>query len=320
MTEHDVVEKLVIIGSGPAGLTAALYSARANLNPLLIEGAQIGGIAGGQLMYASKVENFPAFPQGLEGPALIQLMRNHVNTYNMRKNSTDVLDVNLNIRPFEISCSDGNKYITHALIIATGASAMRLPLESEKKFWGKGISTCANCDGGLPIYRNKILAVIGGGDTALEHALHLTQFGSKIFIIHHYDKFNASKIMQHRVFNHSKIEILWNKTVIDFFGDNILKGIQLKDEITGGITELKADGVFEAIGHSPNTQFIKNQLNMDTFGFILNQPETTKTSIEGVFSAGDISDNKYRQAITAAASGCMAAMDAEQWLQEKALL
>lgn len=314
------MEKLIIAGSGPAGLTAALYAARANIDPLLVEGAQAGGIAGGQLMYANIVENFPGFPKGLAGPELIKLMRDQVNAYGVRIISTDIIEASLRARPFAITCSDGTKFEMNALIIATGASARRLPLESEKKYWGKGVSSCANCDGGLSFFRNKPLAIIGGGDTALSDALHLTQFSSTIFIIHQNSTFNASSILQQRVINHGKIKIFWNKTVVEFLGNDVLTGLKLKDAITGDIMVLNTDGAFEAIGHSPNTAVFKGQVNMDESGYILNQPGTAFTSVEGIFAAGDVVDKKYRQAVTAAGTGCMAAMEAECWLQEKRLL
>jgi thioredoxin reductase (NADPH) len=314
------MEKIVIIGSGPAGLTAVLYTARANLNPLLIEGAQRGGIAGGQLMNAGVVENFPGFPLGLDGPELISLMYRQVKNYTVSIVSADVIETDLSARPMKVTCSDKTCYETHALIIAAGASALRLPIESEKRFWGKGISACAICDAGLPIFRNRDLAVIGGGDTAAEEALYLTNFTSKVYLIHRRDTLRASKIMQNRVFKNSKIEILWNKTVVEFLGKEFLSGLRLKDAVTGNITTLEVKGAFEALGQLPNTSFLKDQLELDAAGYVRNRAETTLTSVEGVFVAGDIADKKYRQAVTASGSGCMAAMDAERWLGENGLL
>lgn len=314
------MEKVIIIGSGPAGLTAALYSARANLNPLVIEGAQSGGIAGGQLMTAGKVENFPALPDHPEGPKLVSLMRQQVQAYQLRFVQADVIQANLQSRPFTIVCSNRQQFETHSLIIATGSIARRLPLESEKKYWGRGISACAVCDGALPIFRNQTLAVIGGGDSAAEDALHLTQFGLKVLLIHRRNKLRASRIMQDRVLNNARIEIFWNTTVVEFLGNGFLSALRLKDELTGAISEAKVRGAFEAIGFLPNTKFIMNQLELDDTGYIRCQPESTVTSVEGVFSAGDVADRKYRQAITAAGSGCKAAMDAEHWLHEKDLL
>jgi thioredoxin reductase (NADPH) len=313
-------EKLIIIGSGPAGLTAALYAARANINPLIVEGARTGGIAGGQLMVAGKVENFPAVPQDVDGPGLIQLMRTQIAGYKLRVISADVKTTDLAARPFTVACSDGSRYETHAIIVASGATARRLPLASEEKYWGKGISACAVCDGALPIFRNRALAVIGGGDTAAESALHLTQFGSKIFVIHRHNKLRASKIMQYRIVNTPKIEVLWNASVVEFLGNEVLSGLRLKNEITGSLSELEVCGAFEAIGQLPNTSFLSGHLGLDDAGHIQTGPGTTVTSVEGVFAAGDIVDKRYRQAITASGSGCMAAMDAERWLMEKNLL
>jgi thioredoxin reductase (NADPH) len=315
-----IMEKLVIVGSGPAGLTAALYAARANMDPLLIEGARSGGLAGGQLMIAGKVENFPGLPQSPEGPMLVQLMQEQVRSYNVRIISADALETNLQSRPFGVRCSNGTTYETHALIVASGAMARRLPIASEEKFWGMGVSACAVCDGALPMFRNKPLSVIGGGDTAAESALHLTQFASKVYLIHHRDALRASNIMQHRVLGNPKIEVLWRKSVVEFLGNNVLDGLQLKDEKTGGVSEIKVHGAFEAIGHLPNNAFLRDQIKLDESGHIVNRPGTSLTSMEGVFAAGDVADKRYRQAITASGSGCMAAMDAERWLHENGLM
>jgi thioredoxin reductase (NADPH) len=290
------------------------------MNPLIVEGARTGGIAGGQLMVAGKVENFPAIPQDVDGPGLIQLMRNQINAYNLRVISADVKEVNLTTRPFTVGCSNGRHFETHAIIVASGATARRLPLASEEKYWGKGISACAVCDGALPMFRNKALAVIGGGDTAAESALHLTQFGSKVYLIHHHNKLRASRIMQYRIVNTPKIEVLWNASVAEFLGNDVLSALRLKNEITGTLSELEVYGAFEAIGQVSNTTFLAGQLGLDDSGHITTEAETTATSVEGVFAAGDIVDKRYRQAITASGSGCMAAMDAERWLMEKNLL
>ncbi len=313
------MEKLVIVGSGPAGLTAALYAARANIAPLLVEGAQSGGIAGGQLMIANHVENFPAFPNGVEGPELIRLMREHVQMFGLRVIAADVVEANLQSRPFVLTCSNKERIETHSVIIATGAAARRLPLESEQRFWGRGVSACAICDGALPIFRNKLLAVIGGGDTAAESALHLCQFGSKVFIVHRRSQLTASRIMQQRVAGHPKVEILWNKSVVEFRGDEVLSSVLLKDETTGNTQVLEVNGAFEAIGQLPNTAFLGNQVRMEESGHVRTKPGTSLTSVDGVFAAGDVTDRKYRQAITASGSGCMAATDAERWLLEKGL-
>jgi thioredoxin reductase (NADPH) len=309
------MEKLTIIGSGPAGLTAVLYAARARIVSLLIEGARNGGTAGGQLMSAGVVENFPTHPGGVTGPRVIELLREQISAYEFSVVSADAIKVNLQSRPFEIVCSNGRKIETLALIIATGSFVRRLSLESEKKFWENGISACAVCDGGLPLFWNKPLAVIGGGDSAAEEALFLTRFGSKIYLIHRRDNLRASRILQERLFGNSKIEILWNKTVVGFSGNDFLTGMTIKDEKTGETMQLEVAGAFEAIGHIPNTGFLDNQLDHDVDGHVRTRPGTTSTSIQGVFAAGDVSDTRYRQAITASASGCMAAMDAERWLQ-----
>lgn len=314
------MENLVIIGSGPAGLTAMLYAARAKISPFLIDGARIGGIPGGQLMSAGMVENFPALPHGVEGPKIIALMREQIGTYTFNALSADVSRVDLQTRPFKIECPNDKHIETNALIVASGSLMRRLPLSSEEKFWEKGISACATCDGGLPLFRNKPLAVIGGGDSAAEEALLLTRFGSKVFMIHHRDKLRASQILQDRVFSNPKIEILWNKTVVEFLGEDFLSGLRLKDEKTGEIVQLDVSGAFEAIGQRPNTQFLINQLELDATGHIRTMPGTTHASVDGVFAAGDVADNRYRQAITASASGCMAALDAERWLMEQNLL
>jgi len=308
-------EKLIIIGSGPAGLTAAIYASRANLNPLLFEGFQDGGIPGGQLMITGLVENFPGFPEGIEGPQLMADMREQTEKLGARMVMEDVSAVDLSSRPFTVTSSEGGGDIADALIIATGATANRLPLESERRLWGRGISACAVCDGALPVFRDKPLAVLGGGDTAVEEAVHLTQFASKVYLIHRRDELRASKIMRARAESHPKIEILWNKTVEEFTGENSLSGLKLRDTVTGEISELTVAGAFEAIGHTPNTKFLNGQLETDKQGYIITKPNATSTSIEGVFAAGDVQDTKYRQAITAAASGCQAAIEVEHYLQ-----
>lgn len=312
-----MAERLIIIGSGPAGLTAAIYAARANIAPLLFEGFQEGGIPGGQLMITSIVENFPGFPEGIHGQQLMANMRQQAINHGTRMVMEDVLDVNLQSYPFTVTTMSEETYSAESLIIASGATARRLPLDSEKKLWGRGISACAVCDGALPVFRNKELAVIGGGDTALEEALHLTQFGSKIFLIHRRDELRASKVMQKRVLTHPKIQILWNKVVEDFIGDKQLSGLKLRDTVTNEITEISVVGAFEAIGHVPNTNFLKGQLETDDIGYVKTLPGSTRTNIEGVFAAGDVQDHRFRQAITAAGSGCMAAIEAERWLQER---
>ena len=311
-------ERLIIIGSGPSGLTAAIYASRANMSPLLFEGFQQGGIPGGQLMITNVVENFPGFPEGILGPQLMANMREQAVNYGTRMIMEDVIEVELNTYPFVVTSMSGEKYMADSLIISTGATAKRLPLESEEKFWGRGISACATCDGALPAFRNKELAVIGGGDSAVEEALHLTQFGSKIYLIHRRDELRASKVMQKRILTHPKVQIVWNKVVEEFTGEQNFSGLRLRDTVTAEITELHVAGAFEAIGHTPNTSFLNGQLQLDSQGYIVTSPDSTKASVEGVFAAGDVQDQKYRQAITAAGSGCMAAIEAERWLQERA--
>lgn len=311
-------ERLIIIGSGPAGLTAANYAARANINPLLFEGFQEGGIPGGQLMITNLVENFPGFPEGIMGPQLMQNMREQAVKHGTRMIMEDVTEVDLKTYPFVVTSMSGEKYTADALIVASGATAKRLPLESEQRLWSRGVSACAVCDGALPVFRNKELAVIGGGDSAVEEALHLTQFGSKIYLIHRRDELRASKIMQKRILTHPKVQILWNKVIEEFVGENYLSGLKLCDTVSGEISDLPVVGAFEAIGHKPNTEFLKGQLETNELGYIVTNADSTMTSFDGVFAAGDVQDAKYRQAITAAGSGCMAAIEAEHWLQEHA--
>jgi thioredoxin reductase (NADPH) len=303
------VEKLIIIGSGPAGLTAAVYASRANLNPLLIEGFQSGGIPGGQLMITGVVENFPGFPAGIDGPELMQSMRRQAERFGTRIITDDVAETDLSKRPFAVSTVNGDKFAAEALIIATGAAASRLPLDSEARLWGRGVSACAVCDGALPVFRNRELAVIGGGDTAVEEAVHLTQFASKVYLIHRRGELRASAVMRERAASNPKIEILWNKVVEEFLGEDRLCGLKLRDTVTGALSELSVAGTFEAIGHKPNVEFLNGQLKLDGQGYIAVEPGTSITSVERVFAAGDVCDPRYRQAITAAASGCRAALD-----------
>ncbi len=312
-----MTERLIIIGSGPAGLTAAIYAARANLQPFLIEGFQEGGIPGGQLMITTTIENFPGFPHAIQGPRLMANMREQAIKFGTRMTADDVTDADLSRRPFKFTTVNGENYTASALIVASGATARRLPLDSEKKYWGRGISACATCDGSLPVFRNKELAVIGGGDTAIEEALHLTQFASKVFLIHRRSELRASKVMQNRATSHPKITILWNKTVEEFSGEKTLNSLKLRDTVSGERSELAVAGAFEAIGHIPNTGFLKGHITTNDLGYIVTLPGSTRTNVEGVFAAGDVQDHKYRQAVTAAASGCMAAKEAEDWLRDQ---
>jgi thioredoxin reductase (NADPH) len=310
-----MAEKVIIIGSGPAGLTAAIYAARANMNPVLFEGFQSGGMPGGQLMITDVVENFPGFPKGVDGQVLMAQMREQAETFGTKLIMEDIESVELGKRPFKVTSMSGTTYEADSIIIATGATARRLPLESEKTFWGKGISACAVCDGALPLFRNQPLAVIGGGDTAIEEADHLTKFGSKVYLIHRRDELRASKIMQKRAIDHEKIEILWNKVVDEFVGDDRLTALKLKDTKTGEISEIEVAGAFEAIGHKPNVGFLNGQLEVNDLGYLKTEKGSTVTSIEGVFAAGDVQDSDYRQAVVAAGTGCMAALECERWLQ-----
>jgi len=309
-------EKLVIIGSGPAGLTAAIYAARANIQPVLFEGFMEGGIPGGQLMITTIIENFPGFQHGIKGPDLMASMRQQAIRYGARMITEDVAEIDLAKSPFSLTSMNGDTYSSSAVIVATGALARRLPLDSEKRLWGRGVSACATCDGSLPVFRDKPLAVIGGGDTAIEEALHLTQFGSMVYLIHRRDSLRASKVMQDRVTKHPKVTVLWNKVVEEFLGDKRISALRLRDTKTNEPLELPVAGVFEAIGHTPNTAFLKGQLAVDELGYLVTEPNSTRTNIPGVFAAGDVKDHTFRQAITAAGSGCMAAIEAEWWLRE----
>lgn len=308
--------KLVIIGSGPAGHTAAIYAARANLNPVMYEGFMAGGVAaGGQLTTTTDVENFPGFPEGIDGTKLTQLFREQSIRYGTTIHTQTITKVDFSKRPFRIY-SDDEEILADSIIIATGATAKRMDVKGEHDYWQRGISACAVCDGALPIFRNKELAVIGGGDSAVEEATHLTKFASKVYLIHRRGQLRASQIMQKRAQEHPKIQILWNRSVTEAKGGaGGLSSIVLEDTNTKALEELKVGGLFYAIGHKPNTDVFAGQLTLDETGYIITTPGTTKTSIEGVFAAGDVQDKVYRQAITAAGSGCMAALEAERWLE-----
>jgi thioredoxin reductase (NADPH) len=311
-------EKVVIIGSGPAGHTAAIYAARANLNPLMFEGFMAGGIAaGGQLTTTTEVENFPGFPNGIDGTELTNLFRAQSEKYGTTIKTETVISVNFNSYPFLIE-TDETKVEAESVIIATGATAKRMNIKGEHDYWQRGISACAVCDGALPIYRNKPLAVIGGGDSAIEEASHLTKFGSKVYLIHRREKLRASQIMQKRALQNPKIEILWNSEVLEAKGGaGGLSTIVLNDTVNHSKKDLDVGGLFYAIGHKPNTEIFQGILNLDEQGYIITIPGTTKTNIPGIFASGDVQDKNYRQAITAAGSGCMAALEAERWLQER---
>ncbi|MGH7274533.1 MAG: thioredoxin-disulfide reductase [Nitrospiria bacterium] len=301
---------LIILGSGPAGLTAALYAARANLRPLLVEGAQ----AGGQLMITTDVENYPAFPNGIQGPQLIEEMRKQAERFGTEFVRGDITSVDLKKRPFAVIVEGEEEYSSRALIIATGASAKLLGLPSEKKLMGHGVSACATCDGYF--FKGKEVMVVGGGDTAMEESLFLTKFATKVSVVHRRDKLRASKIMQERAFKNKKIEFILNAVVDEVLGEEVglVTGIRLKNLKTHETLEKKCQGVFIAIGHSPNTQLFVDQLELDEKGYIITKTGMA-TSIPGVFAAGDVQDHVYRQAVTAAGTGCMAAMDAERYLE-----
>lgn len=308
------MEKVVVIGSGPAGLTACIYLSRAMLSPLCIEGFIAGGVAGGQLMTTTEIENFPGFPEGITGPELMMKIKAQAEKFGTRFLSEDVFSVDLKYKPFKIE-SSGSKIEAESLIIATGAAAKRLNLPSEARLWNKGISACAVCDGGLPFFRNQVLAVVGGGDTAMEEALYLTHFASEVLLIHRRDSFRASKAMQQKVISNPKIKIFWDSVIEDAIGDNFLEGIKVRNLKTGTLEEIKVKGLFYAIGHKPNTDFLKGQVELDSEGYIITKPNSTKTNVDGVFACGDVQDKQFRQAITAAGSGCMAALECERFLQ-----
>ena len=308
MSEH-----VVIIGSGPAGHTAAIYAARANLQPVMFEGYIAGGIPGGQLMTTTEVENYPGFPQGIQGPELMDAFRKQSLRFGARLFTEDVTRVDLSTRPLTVASAE-RELTTHALIIATGATAKRLHLPGESRLWNKGISACAVCDGALPIFRGKELVVIGGGDSAAEESMYLTKFASKVYLVHRRDQLRASKIMADRVLKHPKIEVIWNAVVNDVLGDQQVTGVTLKDVLTNQERRLACHGLFYAIGFTPNTSLFTGQLEVDTDGYLITRPDSTRTSVDGVFACGDVQDKKYRQAITAAGSGCMAAIDCERWL------
>ena len=310
--------KLVIVGSGPAAYTAAIYAARAELEPHLFEGFQ-NGPPGGQLTTTTMVENFPGFPEGVLGPDLMENFKKQALKHGTKIFAEDVLSLDLKSQPFLVEGSK-TKLQAEAIIIATGASARKLDVSGVEKFWQKGISACAVCDGALPIFKGQPLFVIGGGDSAAEEALFLTKFASVVYLVHRRDKLKASPIMAKRVLNHAKIKVLFNRELVEVLGDKTMQEAVLKDTSSSKTEKIKGAGLFFAIGHDPNTAFLKDQLKLDPHGYIVTQNCRTPTSKEGVFAAGDVQDYIYKQAVTAAGSGCMAALDVEKWLSQKGFL
>ena len=311
-------EKVVIIGSGPAGWTAAIYAARAEMNPFVIEGnISRTMIPGGQLMFTTEVENYPGFKDGVDGQALMLEMKAQALRFDTRVLTEDVVDIDKDVHPFRLTTTNGTVVTADALILATGANANWLGLPNEERLAqsGGGVSACAVCDGALPHFRDKVLAVIGGGDTAMEDALYLTKFAKEVVIIHRRDELRASKIMAERAMESEKITFAWNTVVTEVLGDDVITGLQLKDVHSGEPRELEVGGLFVAIGHSPNTGFLKGVVELKDNGYVDTPiPWRTQTSVPGIFAAGDVMDDYYRQAVTAAGTGCMAALEAERWL------
>ena len=311
------MENIIIIGSGPAGYTAALYTARANLNPLCLEGEVSQEILpGGQLMTTTEVENYPGYPEGVTGPQMMEDFKKQAQRFGTRFLYKTVTKVDLSQRPFTV-WSGEEQWQCRALIIATGANARYLGLPSEKHFLNRGVSACATCDGALPRFRNQPIVVVGGGDTAMEEAIFLTNFASRVHIIHRRDKFRASKIMADRAINHPKVTVEWNSVLDEVVGNDKdgVTAARIKHAETGEVRELPCTGVFIAIGHKPSSDLFAGVLNRDENGYLLTDPGSTFTNVDGVFACGDVQDHKYRQAITAAGSGCMAAIDATRWLE-----
>ncbi len=313
------IEKVIIIGSGPAGHTAAIYAARAELSPLMFEGFMAGGVAaGGQLTTTTEIENYPGFPEGLPGPELMDRMRAQSVHCGTRIETDTVTSVDFSKRPFKV-VTDSGEFQAETVILATGATAKRLSLPGEDRLWQRGISACAVCDGALPLFRQKPLVVIGGGDTACEEATYLTKFGSTVHLLVRRNVLRASKAMQERTKNNPKIQIHWFTEALEAVGDKVLSGVKVKNNQTGATEIIDAAGLFYAIGHEPNTTFLGGQLELDETGYVKTVPGTSRTSVAGVFAAGDVQDKVYRQAVTAAGSGCMAALEAERFLSEEAV-
>jgi thioredoxin reductase (NADPH) len=317
MTESRI-EDVVIIGSGPAGWTAAIYAARARLEPLVFEGAPSREmIPGGQLMFTTEVENFPGFPEGIDGQKLMLEMKAQAERFGTRVVTDDIVEVDPSSRPFRLRTAEGNEVHARTVIVATGARANWLGLENEERLaqTGGGVSACAVCDGALPAFRDQVLAVVGGGDSAMEEALYLTKFAREVVLIHRRDTFRASPIMAERALENPKIRVEWNTEVSEVLGEEFITGVRLRDTGTGEERELEVGGLFLAIGHTPNTGFLAGVLELDETGYIMTHtPWRTETTVPGIFAAGDVMDSYYRQAVTAAGTGCMAALEAERFL------
>ena len=315
------IRDVIIIGSGPAGLTAAIYSARANLAPLVLEGepSSTSDQPGGQLMLTTDVENYPGFPDGIMGPELMQSFRSQALRFGAQVETVKASKVDFTARPFGVWVGDPDTaeptYRANSIIVSTGAQSIMLGLPNENELVGHGLSTCATCDGFF--FRDKEIAVVGGGDSAIEEASFLTRFASKVTIIHRRDEFRASKIMQQRAFDNPKIEIMWDTVVEEYLGDGQIAGLKLRNVHTDEVNDVQFNGVFVAIGHKPNTNLFAGQLDMKDNGYLITRPDSSYTNVEGVFACGDVQDDIYRQAITASGSGCMAALDAERWLEDQ---
>ncbi|MDE2662256.1 MAG: thioredoxin-disulfide reductase [Gemmatimonadota bacterium] len=311
-------ENVVIIGSGPAAWTAAIYAARANLNPLVFEGAGSRTmIPGGQLMFTTDVENYPGFPEGVSGIDMMLDFKKQALRFDTRVFTEDIVEVDFSNRPFLLRSSGGQEVRAETVIVATGANARWLGVPGEERLAqsGGGVSACAVCDGALPVFRDQVLAVVGGGDSAMEEALYLTKFASEVLLIHRRDELRASQIMQERALASDKIRFLWNRTVEEVFGDDAITGLRLRDTVTGEASEVEVGGMFVAIGHIPNTAFLQGQVDLKENGYVdMPTPWRTDTNVPGVFAAGDVMDDYYRQAVSAAGTGCMAALDAERFL------